>query len=185
MADHVMVDLETLGREPGSVIVSIGAVKFELTAETPGDRFYTPIIIQSCLDVGLTVEGATLQWWMERSDDLRSALFHPDPLPLRVALLTFAQFYTGSECLWAHGSTFDIPILDAAYRALREDLPWSSRQIRDTRTLFSLVPRSVVDGVVWEGPEHHALYDAIRQARMVQAAHRWLNAQAEGERIPR
>lgn len=176
MAHHVMVDLETLGREPGAVIVSIGAVKFDPMEETLGHNFYSPIVIQSCLDAGLVVDGATVQWWMERPNDVRHALFRPDPLPLRVGLATFAKFYAGCECIWSHGSTFDIPILEAAYRALREELPWSSRNIRDTRTLFSLIPRSVCNSIPWEGPEHHALYDAIRQAQMVQAAYRWLKA---------
>ena len=174
MPNHVMVDLETLGREPGAAIVSIGAVKFDADGESLGGDFYANVIIQSCLDVGLTVEGATIQWWMEQPDEARHALFRPDPLPLRAALSAFSEFYRGCECIWAHGSAFDIPILNAAYRALREERPWSSKHIRDTRTLFSLVPQSVLESVPPEGPKHHALHDARQQARMVQAAYRQL-----------
>lgn len=174
MPNHLMVDLETLGREPGAVIVSIGAVKFDPSGETLGDKLYTNITIQSSLDAGLRVEGATIQWWMEQPDRARLALFHPDPLPLRRVLSAFARFYRGSESIWSHGSTFDIPILEVAYRALNEWRPWVPRAVRDTRTLFSLVPQAVVEGVQREGMEHHALDDAVRQARMVQAAYRWL-----------
>ncbi len=174
MLNNVMVDLETLGRDPGAVIVSIGAVKFDRERETLNGDFYTNIMIQSCFDAGLTADGATIQWWMEQPDEVRHALFRPDPLPLRVALSAFAEFYRGCEHIWSHGSTFDIPILNAGYRALNEQRPWSSRHIRDTRTLFSLVPQSVLESLQSEGLRHHALHDASRQARMVQAAYRWL-----------
>ncbi|MFQ5897119.1 MAG: 3'-5' exonuclease [Candidatus Methylomirabilia bacterium] len=174
MPSHLMVDLETLGAEPGVVIVSIGALKFDADGQTLGEEFYTNIMIQSCLDAGLSVEGRTIQWWMEQSDEARQALFRPDPLPLRAALAAFSDFYKGSDYIWSHGSTFDVPILGAAYRALDEDRPWSWTNIRDTRTLFSLVPQSVLDSVPCDGIKHHALHDAIRQARMVQAAYGWL-----------
>lgn len=174
MLNHLMVDLETLGREPGAVIVSVGAVKFDPDAEALGNEFYANVMIQSCLDAGLTVEGATIQWWMEQPDATRLALFHPDPLPLRTALSAFAEFYKGSEYIWSHGSTFDIPILETAYRAVNEAQPWASRVARDTWTLFGLVPESVVERMRGEGVEHHARDDALRQARMVQAAYRWL-----------
>ena len=29
MATHAMIDIETLGTEPGSVVLSVGAVKFD------------------------------------------------------------------------------------------------------------------------------------------------------------
>ncbi len=174
MANHVMVDLETLGRDPWAVIVSLGAVKFDPDSDKLDGDFYANVMIQSCLDAGLSVDGATVQWWMEQPDEARRALFHPDPLPLHAALSGFTEFYRGCEHLWAHGSAFDVPILGAAYRALRQERPWSSRQIRDTRTLFSLVPPSVLEGIQPQGLTHHALHDASHQARLVQAAYRWL-----------
>jgi len=174
MFEHVMVDLETLGREPGSIIASIGAVKFDTEGETLGLEFYANIDVQSCVDIGLTIGGETFRWWMDQPEEARRALFSPTPMPLRDVLSAFAEFYKGSEFIWSHGSTFDTVILDAAYRALKMGRPWLSKNTRDTRTLFDLVSQSVLDTVPSPGPSHHGLFDAIRQARMVQEAYRWL-----------
>lgn len=75
---HVMVDLETLGTKPGSVILSIGAVTFDLDGSgRDGRTFYQRVNIQSCLDAGMTVDGDTVEWW-----------FHPDRDQARRALLS-------------------------------------------------------------------------------------------------
>lgn len=178
-----MVDLETLGDEPGAIIVSIGAVKFDTQGDTLGDEFHANIDVQSCVDVGLSIGGETFKWWMLQPDEARKALFDPTPQPVREVLYAFSEFFKGSEFVWSHGSTFDIAILGAAYGALKVKPAWSLKQTRDTRTLFDLVPQSVLGSVQSQGPSHHALFDAIRQARRVQEAYRWLMGGPSGTGI--
>jgi len=77
--------------------------------------------------------------------------------------------------LWSHGAAFDPPILAAAYAAVGLPVPWHYRAPRDTRTAFDMA--GITDHSAWlaqtPGPlgvSHHALDDAICQARAVCAA---------------
>lgn len=78
--------------------------------------------------------------------------------------------------IWSHGAAFDPPILAAAYAAVGLPVPWHYRAPRDTRTLFDLAGISDHSGWLdqYPGPlavPHHALDDAICQARAVVAAY--------------
>ena len=54
-----MLDLETLGNKPGSVIASIGAVKFGDGKII--DKFYRTINMQSCVRIGIALDDAISQ----------------------------------------------------------------------------------------------------------------------------
>ena len=171
----LMLDVETLGTSPGCAIVSIGAVLFDREGEgwpqDPCHEFYARIRLDTCERVGLRFEAATIEWWMERADKWPGDKLHTS---LQSALMTLAFFVERAnppvQRIWAHGASFDPPILAAAYRAVGEAIPWGPTLIRDTRTLFEMVgmPVSLAD------PAHHALEDARAQARAVQKAmKRW------------
>ena len=77
--------------------------------------------------------------------------------------------------LWSHGPAFDPPILAEAYHAVGLPVPWHYRAPRDTRTLFDVA--GIEDHSAWLAQhsgearvQHHALSDAICQARAVCAA---------------
>jgi hypothetical protein len=132
---------------------------------------------------------ATVQWWTEQSDEAQAAF--ADPVDLREALRQFTVWLDAliaspyltakpQHCttlrLWSHGAAFDPPILAAAYDAVGLPVPWHYRAPRDTRTLFdaagiedhsALLARHSGDDRV----QHHALSDAICQARAVCTAH--------------
>lgn len=171
----LMADLETLGTKPGCVIVSIGAVRFDRDgdgwATDTAHEFYARVSIEDCLRCGLSASGSTIEWWMQRA-----AKWPPptDALPLSVALLCFSKFIElgAPPRIWAHGATFDPPILVSAYDAVSLPVPWSYRQVRDTRTLFDEA------GLDYRTEAHHALDDARAQARAVQAARRKLQGRA-------
>src|SRR5688572_9943106 len=61
---HVMVDIETLGSAPGSVILSIGAVWFG--DDGLGSEFYRTVDIFDSLLRGLTIDAATVAWWRDQ-----------------------------------------------------------------------------------------------------------------------
>src|SRR3982751_4177087 len=56
--DNVMIDLETLGRRAGCVVLSIGAVGFD--GKTLGAEFYTVLNVRNQLDHGLHQDDDTL-----------------------------------------------------------------------------------------------------------------------------
>lgn len=169
---------ETLGTSPGSVIMSLGAVAFGRAGVT--GRFYQTISIQSCLKAGLLVDGGALKFWLtETEEHVRTALFQGS-LGLRDALHSFNGFWNeqGGKWLWAHGASFDIPMLNVAYRAAGygDFVPWKFRDERDTRTFYSLLPAGRVN-VIRRTPAHHALYDATFQAECVIKAYSDLGLQ--------
>jgi DNA polymerase III epsilon subunit-like protein len=175
-----MIDIETLGRKPGAAVLSIGAVVFGATGL--GESFYSPVLLQSCIDVGLTIDPETVAWWMKQSDEAREAAFRADAPPLPVVLLRFTEWFVAQQvrCPWCHGATFDVPILDAAYEACRLPAPWKFYDVRDTRTLYDLVGVKVDRS---NGTHHNALDDARAQAEAAAAAFRRLSRleQLEGE----
>ncbi|POO54357.1 hypothetical protein CPJ18_02345 [Agrobacterium rosae] len=61
----LMIDIETLGTAPGSVILSVGAVTFNAETGEFGEGFYAAVEPQSAVDMGLTIDVSTLKWWME------------------------------------------------------------------------------------------------------------------------
>jgi DNA polymerase III epsilon subunit-like protein len=73
MYTDIMIDIETLGTEPGSIITSIAAVPFNRNGEM-GKAFYMNIDIQSSIDAGLTINAETLKFWMEQRQDVTKYL---------------------------------------------------------------------------------------------------------------
>lgn len=162
---HAMVDIETLGTRPGSVILSIGAVRFDESGL--GEQFYRAIDVFDSLMHGLVVDPDTVGWWREQSAVARGAL--KPALPLREVLAGFTAFVTKPPvpCVWAKGPDFDLVMLGAAYRALGMKQPWSYRNARDVRTMLALAP---LGGQLVPGVKHNALDDAVYQAEQVRTA---------------
>ena len=69
---HVMADLETLGNGPNSVIIAIGAVKFNTQGIV--DKFYVTVDPQSCIDIGLDMDASTTVKMLVRSGTYHCAV---------------------------------------------------------------------------------------------------------------
>ena len=80
------------------------------------------------------------------------------------------KWCVGVDVFWCQGPLFDYAILQNIYTQLGHPQPWNYWQIRDSRTLFSLVPKDTTkrDG------HHNALQDCIYQAKKVQNVYRQL-----------
>lgn len=161
IAHDVMVDIETVGTAPGCGVLSIGAVTFG--PDGLGHRFYINASLASSTALGLTIDPDTITWWLNQSRDSQDAAFQSDAPALLDALMMFSDWYLsiGPERVWCHGATFDVPVLDAAYRAARMSPPWQYWQVRCTRTLYDLAGVKVDRS---KGTHHNALDDAINQA---------------------
>lgn len=168
-----MIDLETLGTSPGCAILSIGAAMFG--PDGIGETFYTPVLLASCTTAGLTIDPATVAWWMQQSDAARAEAFRADAAPLPGVLNSFSAWFLQQKAKypWCHGATFDVPIMEAAYRACNMVPPWSYFNVRDTRTLYDLADVKIDRS---KGTHHNALDDAINQAKAAAKAFRVLQA---------
>lgn len=157
---RVMLDLETLGTTPGSVILSIGAVRFgggEIL-----DTFHEIIAPKSCVDLGMNVDIGTVQWWMQQSDEARQQLTLPGS-PLKSVLRRFADWLADDDSeIWGNGAASDNVWLAEAYRLAGIAQPWSFRGDRCYRTIKNLHPEIEFEPF---GTAHNALNDAIAQAK--------------------
>ena len=173
--ERVMVDIETLGVDPGHAILSIGAVRF--SRQGLGEEFYREIDLESCQDAALAIDANTLLWWLDQDDAVTGILTGGDPL--EDVLRAFTEFYPEGAEVWANAPSFDCEHLEAAYSRVGLEEPWSFRDERDVRTLRSLPCAVDVDH---DGDEHDALDDARRQAKSVAATLRRLPGPVEGRR---
>lgn len=140
------------------------------------DRFFETGKTNDRLRYALKRDPDTVRWWLEQSDEAQAAF--ENAVDLRIALSRFSVWLTDVSPdvtalrLWSHGAAFDPPILAAAYEAVGLPVPWHYRAPRDTRTAFDMA--GIDDHSAWlaqtPGPlgvSHHALDDAICQARAV------------------
>jgi hypothetical protein len=166
---HVMIDLETLGITADAVILSVGAVKFDLDSDKIDDAgFYASVSIDSNLDAGRTISEATLLWWLKQSKDAQQ-VFHEPKQSLEAALASLSDWFGHNKrYVWSNGASFDIPMMEHAYSKFGWDAPWEFYNSRCVRTYRSL---PCADRVPKPANDHHALRDAINQAKYVQAVH--------------
>jgi DNA polymerase III epsilon subunit-like protein len=93
MTDRVMVDIETLGLDPGAAILSIGAVRFD--TDGLGATFERNIGLESCQEAGLTIDAGTLEWWLQQDADAQHVLTGGESLV--DALEALAEFYAFAD----------------------------------------------------------------------------------------
>ena len=167
---HVMLDLETMSTMSNAAIVAIGAVVFDPDTGEMGGTFYCNVDLESSAAYGLHIHGGAVMWWLERSEEARMALL-ADRLPLDEALRRFTRYLQafGEVFVWGNGATFDNVILANAYEAAGLERPWSYKNDRDVRTIEGLGQEicNAAEERERAGIHHHALDDAIYQARYV------------------
>jgi len=165
MAKHMMVDLETMAVSPDAVVLTLGAVHFNPYGNGYSDKLYLRFDLDDQDKLGREIDPNTLDWWAKQDPKVMEEAFSPDDrIPLVDAMDQFHKFAWGCTAFWAHGSLFDIAILENIYRQLVRTPPWQYWQIRDTRTIFDLG----YDPDMPQASKHDALQDAIRQSVGVQ-----------------
>lgn len=159
MKARIMLDLETLGKRPGSVIVAIGAVEFgggEILS-----RFYKRIDVESCIAAGLTMDCSTVMWWLQQDDAARMEITKPGE-PLLEVLEMFCLWLGCDDAeIWGNGAAFDNVLLAAAYEHAGMELPWKYSNDRCYRTMKNMHPEIQM---ARSGTHHNALDDAESQA---------------------
>lgn len=158
--ERCMIDIESLGLEPGAAVLSIGAVRFDL--DGIGDEFAVNVDLESCQDAGLEIDANTLQWWLSQDGEVQHIL--TGGIPLQEALEQLSRFYGDCTEVWANSPAFDCAHLEQAYDAVGIVKPWTYSEERDVRTVVNL---ELAPDLEQEGNEHDALHDARYQARGV------------------
>jgi hypothetical protein len=158
--NRVMIDIETLGNTPGSVIVSIGAVRFDM-GNGITDEFSAVIDPVDAQSRGLHLDAGTVMWWFDQSEEARAAWLAADCVKLEYALMALHDWIVreGTEKLevWAKGASFDGLLLETAFRACGLPVPWQYWQLKCYRTVLK-----------WWGETfaaHAGAHDALADAR--------------------
>lgn len=164
-----MIDLETLGTTASAVILSIGAVKFNLdNSDIDDNGFYASATIESNLDLGRRVQEDTLLWWLKQPAAAQQ-VFHEAKVPLPEALIDLSDWIGADDYfVWSNGADFDLPMLAHAFSQVGVEVPWKFWNSRCFRTYKNL-PGAKNIRVDALGVKHNALSDAYQQAQTVQA----------------
>jgi len=170
--NHVMIDLETLGTAQDAAIISVGACRFDVMTGEIGDTFYRRVDWDSALKTR-SVTGSTIKWWLQQSKDAISEIVAPG-LGYSEVLWSFSDWIRtttpGADRVWGNGSTFDISILENAFREKELPMPWHYWNTRDVRTIADLASHLInKHEIPFEGTAHNALDDAKHQAKYVAA----------------
>lgn len=165
----VMADTETLGLNPDSVILSIGAVAFDPLKPDYREEFYVAIKLSSYVEPiqrPFSIDYNTLQWWLQQSPEAQKVLTDPNALSVEQALVEYASWATRIQPIgvWALGSDFDNALLNRAYRVMGLKYPYSYKHHRCARTLFNMFPCA---DPPFQGTAHNALADAKWQTDKV------------------
>lgn len=172
-----MIDLETLATTADAVIMSIGAVRFDMDGTVYPATFYASVSVDSNLERGRKISESTLIWWMGQSPEAQR-VFNEPKTPLASALQELAEWVERGGTpveIWSNGASFDIPMLEHAYTQHDLAVPWPHWASRCVRTYKNLPgANDIVAGIKIVGTAHNALDDAIHQARQVIAIHKAL-----------
>ena len=172
-----MIDLETLDITPSSVILSIGAVKFNGNGIT--QEFYQNVCPESCKRLGMTTSQETIDWWNQQGEDAKKRL-EDNKIDIADALKKLNEWYgeTGVDT-WGNGAGFDVPILEHAYRLTGIPCPWKFYMSRCYRTVNTLFGQKRV----FKGVKHNALDDAKHQAEsLVEIHNRFIDRHSHPEK---
>lgn len=179
MTKDIMLDLESLGTTADAVILSVGAVKFNLeTGEIDDQGFYRSVSVESNLDLGRRISEDTLIWWLKQGPEAQG-VYHEEKVTIESALTELSDWIgTDDYNPWANGADFDLPMLAHAYTQLKIETPWKFWNNRCFRTYKNL-PGAKAVKVPFSGVKHNALADAYHQAQTVCAVH----AQLFGKKV--
>lgn len=161
---HVMVDIETLGSCPGSVMLSIGAVRL---TEISHQEFYRVIDFASCSQYAMRVDPQTLSWWLRQlNNSILLDIGEKGAASLLQAMADFCMFTSRDDTVWAFPTSFDLSHIHWALDVLKLPIAWSQRNERDLRTLMYHIYGEDRDAWPtfrqkgWTPRFHHALDDA-------------------------
>lgn len=189
-----MLDIETLGKEPGCIVLSVGIAVFDpydAKSKMHYDEKHQLYLVLSYMDSytkQLEAGDPTAKWWQKQKiwPELSSQATNSN-LSLQDACERISKFLVeqGIEQIWAKGKDFDVPILQEVFRRCKVEWPLHYRRSRDARDLCTDAFPGIEhfdDRADWpDRPKelqkfdpHHALGDALLQIHQVQQAYKVL-----------
>jgi hypothetical protein len=164
-----MIDIEGLDTGPDAAILTIAAQSFDPFATGYHNRhYYARITLES--QENRRIQDDTLAWWATQPEAQAEAFAEDNRVPLDQALDDLYKLAWQHDYIWAQGPTYDVNILEHAYKSYNKTQPWQFYRIRDSRTVLSLWPGRPVPPT-----SHHALEDTRKQIDILQQTLKHLN----------
>lgn len=180
---NLMLDFETFGTDPRSIVLTLGAVAFNKTGIVGEQLFEFDMADQVKQNRNFSAD--TLLWWFKQSQEARDAL-QPTDFKLSCAnfLKQFGEFVDTnlkevnedrSELKpWGNGANFDIPIIEDIYKNttdFKAEIPWKFWNVWCFRTFNNIFNcKNMVARP--HGTHHNALEDARYQTNCVLAVYK-------------
>ncbi|VXC45226.1 3'-5' exonuclease [Sphingobacterium multivorum] len=169
----VMIDIETLDTTPTSVILSIGAVPFNIGDGQAGQEYSSKCNVSMQVRDGHTIGMETLKWWIEQDAGVLSNSLSGGEW-VRRSVENLNDFIS-EKCvdevrLWSNSPSFDLVILK---NALNNPWPFPFWRERDVRTFVAI--RSEIAKEFARKATHDPVDDCLRQIDMVCAVYWDLN----------
>jgi hypothetical protein len=181
--DNVMVDIETVGRRPSGLIVSIGAIFFSTRREDyengktfsglPEHEFHAVLSLPALeAESRFVKEAATLEWWKNQGDawsrlETNMGQSTHDVQSLMAAFSAWLAPFCERGCnVIGNSPSFDLVLIENACKVTGVKYPVGHRDESDYRMLTDIIwgpankPRAPVTAA------HDALYDAKFQANV-------------------
>ncbi len=186
---EMMLDLETLDVKANALVLSIGAVTFEMHTNESRDgnldyeilgRFYRVLDMKEQFAVSRTVSESTLLWWMQQDPDARAEAFSPARNRV-LGVMDNLQYFVdchevdniGINKFWASPVSFDFGIWNSLVDDIGHSTPWRYNQVFDVRTVLNEASYSAKDHVLTReivGKPHMPVYDCEWQIDELVAA---------------
>ncbi len=166
-----MVDIETLDVTPTSVILTIGAQGFcPFTDQLTDVVYYERITLESQDD--RSVDDGTIAWWGKQDAIVMEEAIGDTGqtrIPLKTALEKLSKIFWKTNTIWANGITFDMVILENAFKSADMPIPWKYWNVSDARTIYKIKPVGKLAN------SHNALEDCVNQIQLLQKTLKELN----------
>lgn len=174
-----MLDIETFGLSPDSVVTQIAACFFELaTGQIKSIHTWWPSLEEQQTRA---VDLSTIMWWLEQNNAARQSLKAPqgfrdkrdnifNDLKCLLAPRDGEEF---GPTVWAKPAMFDLPILTSYFGGKK---PWHYRNERDMQTIVRMYdPASLLAPEKDESQAHNAAYDAKYQCEHLHKVYKATN----------
>lgn len=167
--EHLMVDLETMGKQNNAAIVQIGACMFDMQTCEIGPTFLKNIHLATAMAHGGTVDASTINFWLGQSEAARNSIrFGGEDIgEVLTEFTVYVEEHSSVKDVLIYGNSprFDMEKLETAYLRLDMKAPWYWSHERCFRTIRHQHPKVVYDTDDKGDTAHNALADAIFQAK--------------------
>jgi hypothetical protein len=162
--NHLMLDFETLGTQPDTAVLSLGAVMFNRD-KILAEKLWV-FDVQGQLDNDRSVKFETLIWWLQQGEAAKSVFKRSRETGIKIRdflpqFIAFTEPYKNLR-VWGNGASFDVSIIENLLEVGKIKTPWlfyNSRCYRTMKSCFGIDPK---DGS-FSGTKHDALDDARHQ----------------------